>query len=152
MIFSKKQLLIFVLPLFLTSCAKSFFFGEKGGVDAYRVGILEPLKMPSGINAELPKPEEEKAYMPPPSKVVKASEILGLENDASDDNHIADMILNSQDAETLDFEAFDREMQTEYEQEKASRDNTVIDTLLGRDKAPIDPVLNEKEEGGLFSF
>lgn len=152
MIFSKKQFLIFILPFFLTSCAKSFFFGEKGGVDAYRVGTLEPLKMPSGLSQDLPQPEEKKTYMPPPSKIVKASQILGIQKNISDDNHIADMILKDKASDNIDFEAFDKEMQAEYEQEQASKDNTVIDRLLGRDKAPIDPVLNEEKEGSLFSF
>ena len=154
MTFNKKHIALFILPFFLTACSKDFFFGEKGGADAYRIGSLEPLKMPSNYNGDLPQPKEEKAYAVKPSKVLKASELLGVHTVKLSDNSVADTILKGQKTENVDFDKFDAEMHATYIAEEKERQNTVMDTLFGRDEAPIDPVLNTKEEGGnsIFSF
>ena len=153
----KNILILSLFGIILGGCSKEIFFGERGGPDAYVVGINQPLKYPQknmAVNA-LPEPQK-----PQPKNLItrtkNASEVLNLDS-ASDTNHgggtAYQSFLKNKDIrdKNVDFSEFDADMRNQYAKEK---DNAVtpLDYITGRDGKLLDPITNDKKDSGISLF
>lgn len=154
----KKNIFILLLvSLALGGCSKEIFFGERGGPDAYVVGINQPLKYPQKNMTVSALPEPQK---PQPKNLItrtkNASEVLNLDS-ASDANYgggtAYQSFLKNKDIadKNIDFSAFDADMRTQYAKEKESA-ITPLDYITGRDGKLLDPITKEKKNDGISLF
>ena len=140
----------FMMLLFLSGCSKSIFLADNQGPDAYVIRTNEPLKQPDGTLTKLPEPQEGRVSVPLPTKTKSAASILGLKGkqDISQSKSYKDVIAKTGANETpIDFEAFDREMEKNYAEERKEK-GTALDYILGKESKAVDPVVeaDEKEE------
>lgn len=133
-----KNIFLLFIPFVLTACSKSdtkeFLFGSNNGPDPFVIGsTLSPLKMNKySTISELPKP---KPALPPsqmPSHAKKASDILNIKKE--DVNSVLE-------EKTIDFHAFDTEMQKQYQNQEEN--GYLLSKILGK-KEIVDPTVREE--------